>query len=332
MPAVEARRAAVLGEFGGLGLPLSGHLWQPEGNWGYRNFDDIKAYETRYGDLIKALYPLVDKGLAAAVYTQTSDCEVEVNGLMTYDRAIVKLDPARFANLDRGYLPPRFVADQTTFIRPSFLIELAVVRPGPTIRYTLDGSEPGPGSALYDKPIIITGETTVRTRAFWPDGTASPEESRTFKPVEPLAAATTAPASRGLAWDFYEGDFDRLPDFAALTPARTGTSARPDAAAAKTTQKFALRFRGYVRVPRTGVYVFYLASDDGSRMSVDGRALIDNDGNHGLSTEKGEIALAAGWHAVEILYFQRDGDMGLELSWRGPGIPKAPVPAYDFRH
>jgi hypothetical protein len=329
MPPTEAGRAAVLGEFGGLGLPLTGHLWQPEGNWGYRNFNDTTIYETRYADLIKNLYPLVDKGLAAAVYTQTSDCEVEVNGIMTYDRAVVKLDPARFANLNRGFLPPHFVTDQTTFAGPSFLVELAV-RSGPTIRYTLDGSEPGPESFLYDKPIEIIRETTVKAKAFWPDGVSSSVESRTFKRAVPAAAAAVAPAGRGLAWECFEGDFDKLPEFSALTPARTGSSARPDAAAAKAKQKFALRFRGFVRVPRDGVYVFYLASDDGSRMSVDGRALIDNDGNHGLSVEKGEIALAAGWHAVEIAYFQRDGDMGLELSWAGPGIPRSPVPAYDF--
>ncbi|RPI98103.1 MAG: hypothetical protein EHM31_12335, partial [Candidatus Aminicenantes bacterium] len=69
----------------------------------------------RYADLIEALYPLVDKGLAAAVYTQTSDCEIEVNGLMTYDREIIKLDPARFSTLNRGFLPPQFLADQTLF-------------------------------------------------------------------------------------------------------------------------------------------------------------------------------------------------------------------------
>jgi hypothetical protein len=329
MPPVEDRRAAVLGEFGGLGLPLTGHLWQAEGNWGYRNFDDTGVYEARYAELIKAIYPLVDKGLAAAVYTQTSDCEVEVNGLVTYDREVVKLDPARFANLNRGFLPPQFVADQTMFVGPFFLVELAV-RPGPTIRYTRDGSEPGPESALYDKPIEITGETTVKARAYWPDGVSSLVESRTFKRAEPLAAVPAAPAARGLAWEYFEGDFDKLPEFSALTSSRTGSSARPDAAAAKTKAKFALRFRGFVRAPRTGVYVFYLASDDGSRLSVDGQALIDNDGNHGLSLEKSEIALAAGWHAVEIVYFQRDGDMGLDLSWSGPGIPKSRVPAYDL--
>jgi hypothetical protein len=329
MPPLEPRRAAVLGEFGGLGLPITGHLWQPEGNWGYRNFNDTAAFEARYAELIKALYPLVDKGLAAAVYTQTSDCEIEVNGLLTYDREVLKLDPARFANLNRGFLPPRFVSDQSTFAGPSFLIELSV-RPGPTVRYTLDGAEPGPESALYDKPIIVTGETTVKARAFWPDGTASPVEARTFRPVKPLPAVEAAPAAKGLAWELFEGDFDKLPDFPSLTPSRTGSSPRPAADAAKTGKKFALRFRGYVRAPRPGVYVFYLASDDGSRLSVDGQGIVDNDGNHGLSVEKGEIALAAGWHAIEIVYFQRDGDMGLELSWAGPGFPKSPVPAASF--
>jgi hypothetical protein len=105
MPPLEAGRAAVLGEFGGLGLPISGHLWQSEGNWGYRNLDDLKTFEERYAELIKNLAPLVDKGLAAAVYTQTTDCEIEVNGLMTYDRAVIKLDPARFAPFHRQHLP-----------------------------------------------------------------------------------------------------------------------------------------------------------------------------------------------------------------------------------
>ncbi len=329
MPPVEASRAAVLGEFGGLGLPLAGHLWKDEGNWGYRNFGDTKAYEARYLELLRNLYPLVDKGLAAAVYTQTSDCEVEVNGLMTYDRAVVKLDPARFSPVNRGFLPPQFVSDQTSFMGPWLQVELAV-RPGGTIRYTLDGSEPGPEAALYDKPIVITGETTVKARAFWPDGVASPVETRTFKLAEPLAASAASPADRGLAWDLYEGHFNTLPDFKTLTPAREGTSARPDAGAAKTKENFALRFRGFVRVPKSGVYLFYLSSAEGSRLRIGEKTVVDNDGSHSLTTEKGEIALAAGWHAIEILYFQGDSDMALDLAWSGPGFPKSPVPASMF--
>jgi hypothetical protein len=329
MPPVEEKRAAVLGEFGGLGLPLIGHLWQPEGNWGYRNFDDIRTYEARYAELIKNLYPLVDKGLAAAVYTQTSDCEVEVNGLMTYDREVVKLEPARFAPLNRGFLPPRFTTEQTLFVGPFFIVDLAV-RPGATIRYTTDGGEPLPSSELYQKPIVITGETAIKARAYWPDGTASLIESRTFKRAEPVPATAPGPSGRGLAYEYFEGKFDKLPDFAALQPVRTGTSAKPDLAAAGDKDAFALRFKGFIRVPERGVYIFYLASDDGSKLSVAGREIIANDGVHGLAEEKAEIALEAGWHTFELAYFQGTGDLGLELAWRGPRTGKTPIPAGAF--
>jgi hypothetical protein len=331
MPPVEEKRAAVLGEFGGLGLPLTGHLWQAEGNWGYRNFDDTRVYEARYAELIKNLYPLVDKGLAAAVYTQTSDCEVEVNGLMTYDREVVKLEPARFAALNRGYLPPRFVADQTQFVGSSFAVELAA-RQGATIRYTVDGSEPASNSALYERPFVIGGETTVNAHAFWPDGVSSLVESRTFKPVAPVAASATAPAKKGLACEYFEGRFEKLPDFSTLKAARTGVALRPDLAFASDKDEFALRFKGFIRVPSTGVYVFYLGSDDGSKLSVAGKEIIVNDGVHGMAEEKAEIALEAGWHVFELVYFQGLGGLGLELAWRGPETSRTLIRPEAFGH
>jgi beta-galactosidase/beta-glucuronidase len=100
-PAPEDRRAAVLGEFGGLGLPVSGHTWQQEKNWGYRSFTTPGELTAAYLALIDKLEPLVTNGLAAAVYTQTTDVEIEVNGLMTYDRNVVKMDLARVAEANR---------------------------------------------------------------------------------------------------------------------------------------------------------------------------------------------------------------------------------------
>ena len=107
-PKLEAKRAAVLGEFGGLGLPVRGHTWQGEKNWGYRSFTNSAALTTNYLGLIDKLHPLTGTpGLAAAVYTQTTDVEVEVNGLMTYDRALVKPDEKQVSAANRRvYLPP----------------------------------------------------------------------------------------------------------------------------------------------------------------------------------------------------------------------------------
>ena len=99
-------RASVLGEFGGLGLPVDGHLWWNKRNWGYRNFHDLKELQAAYDGLMDKLRPLISQGLAAAVYTQTTDVEGEVNGLMTYDRKLVKSDAEKLAALHRGLLEP----------------------------------------------------------------------------------------------------------------------------------------------------------------------------------------------------------------------------------
>lgn len=103
-PANEPNRAAVLGEFGGLGLPLSGHTWQAEENWGYRNYQNPEELTAAYLDLLSKLEVLIRSGLSAAVYTQTSDVEVEVNGLMTYDREVIKMDKEKVVAVNRSII------------------------------------------------------------------------------------------------------------------------------------------------------------------------------------------------------------------------------------
>ena len=91
--------ALVLGEYGGLGLPVTGHVWQEKDNWGYQSFKTADELFAKYSTFIDTLDQLIGKGLSAAVYTQTTDVEVEVNGLMTYDRKVIKNPPAKFKSL-----------------------------------------------------------------------------------------------------------------------------------------------------------------------------------------------------------------------------------------
>jgi beta-galactosidase/beta-glucuronidase len=81
----------VLGEFGGLGLPIEGHTWQDKNNWGYQSFTNKSELLSKYEEFIDRLPALITKGLSAAIYTQTTDVEIETNGLMTYDRKVVKM-------------------------------------------------------------------------------------------------------------------------------------------------------------------------------------------------------------------------------------------------
>ena len=100
MFAVNDRRVSFLGEFGGLGHPVEGHLWKVnpdgKGNWGYGGIEDTKTregLEKTYLGLMDKLENLAQRGLGGSVYTQTTDVEIEINGLMTYDRKVLKYDP-----------------------------------------------------------------------------------------------------------------------------------------------------------------------------------------------------------------------------------------------
>lgn len=88
----DARRVTVLGEYGGIGLPLEGHLWRTDNNWGYVKFKNASEVTTEYIKYAQKLKGLVKSGFSAAVYTQTTDVEGEVNGFMTYDRKVDKMD------------------------------------------------------------------------------------------------------------------------------------------------------------------------------------------------------------------------------------------------
>lgn len=99
-------RVSVLGEFGGLGYPITGHLWKENDNWGYRTYRSQAELDQNYLQLMQRLYPLIGEGLAAAVYTQTTDVEIEVNGLMSYDREIVKIKPEQFEKWHQRLVGP----------------------------------------------------------------------------------------------------------------------------------------------------------------------------------------------------------------------------------
>jgi len=97
----DGQRATVLGEFGGIGWAVKGHLWEPDRNWGYIQFNSAKEVTDEYVKYAEQLMNLIQHGFSAAVYTQTTDVEVEVNGLMTYDREVIKMDESRVKQINQ---------------------------------------------------------------------------------------------------------------------------------------------------------------------------------------------------------------------------------------
>jgi len=323
-PATEENRAIVLGEFGGLGLYVPDHVWQTE-NWGYEKMQDAGELLRKYENYYQELFRLRDEeGLSACVYTQTTDVETETNGLMTYDRNHVKMGLANVARAHSGKIAPRLRSGILEFT-DTYAAELYCTSPGSDIRFTLDGTTPTKESAKYSDPINISTPTLIKAKSFWEDGDTSRTASFDIRKAIPSPAANISASKPGIKVSFYKGNWDKLPDFNILSPVRTGIVPKIDLSFAKTDQFFGLVFEGYLDVPSTGVYQIFLSSDDGARINLDNKLLIDYDGIHGAGEKSASAALEKGLHPFTLVYFQRQGGLGLRVFWESQGVEKQEV-------
>jgi len=154
-------------------------------------------------------------------------------------------------------------------------------------------------------------------------------ESGHYEPMDALKGVQPKP---GLRCEYYEVTLEKLPDFASLTPAAVSVTDRISLAPALREEGFALRFIGQIHAPRDGVYAFTLRSNDGSRLLIHDKVVVDNDGLHKTESRVGFVALRAGWHPITVEYFESGGAEDLGLNWLGPDIQDQPVPAEALGH
>ncbi len=149
----------------------------------------------------------------------------------------------------------------------------------------------------------------------------------------PLRPADSAEGLKpGLAYRYYEGDWERLPDFASLTPAKTGETTGFIVKLKQRDDDFALVFEGFIDVPHDGPYRFFTHSDDGSQLMIGDTLVVDNDGQHTAQERSGDIALAKGKHPIRVEFFDAEKDEVLEVRYAGPTVKKTKLPASALFH
>ncbi|HEX8428735.1 PA14 domain-containing protein [Hymenobacter sp.] len=134
-------------------------------------------------------------------------------------------------------------------------------------------------------------------------------------------------AASGLDYFYYEGAWSSVPNFSALTPAKTGNIGTYSLSPRNRSDYFAFRYTGYIDVPTDGTYTFYTTSDDGSVLTIGGAVVVNNDGLHGQVERSGTIGLKAGKHAITVGFFEGGAGEVLSVSYAGPGINKQTIPA-----
>ena len=124
---------------------------------------------------------------------------------------------------------------------------------------------------------------------------------------------------------YYEGAYEKLPNFAKLKPNDTGTSSAFSLTAAKQRSNYAMTFEGVFKIEKEGQYKFWLASDDGSKLYIDGDMIVNNDGIHPVQLVTNSARLAKGIHKVKIEFFQAGGGDELEIDIDGSGLSRQPL-------
>ncbi len=197
-----------------------------------------------------------------------------------------------------------------------------------TLRYTLDGSLPTTSSPAYESPIRVSDSCLV-TFAYvsgqGKSGDVARVECRKFSP-----RASSEGLSPGLWAECFEGSWQTVPSFEGLTPANSGAATEIGVGFRTRDDNFALRFRGFVKIEREGVYTYSLGSDDGSALWIGGAKLIDNDGLHGHVEKSASIRLKPGLYPIDLAMFELGGAESLTLAWEGPGVERSPLPAANL--
>ena len=198
---------------------------------------------------------------------------------------------------------------------------------GAKVYYTTDGSEPTESSALYSKPLELNKTTTVKAKAFKSGSLPSMAMVTTVTQLVPKAAKDVNGLVNGIDYSVYQGRFNRVRRIESGTPIATGSSDNIGVDVTELKDFFALKFTGYYKAPKDGMYEFTTTSDDGSCLYIDDEMVVDNDGDHSSRLRRGRVALKAGLHEIKVLYYEGSVSEQLDVTVTVPSGKQQPIPA-----
>ncbi|WP_017730391.1 PKD domain-containing protein [Nafulsella turpanensis] len=144
--------------------------------------------------------------------------------------------------------------------------------------------------------------------------------------------------SAGLAFTYYENKESKnnawfqLPDFSRLKAAKSGVIANFSLEPREKDNHFGFVYEGWIQIEKAGYYTFYLNSDDGSKLFINDKLLINNDGWHASAEKAGSVQLEAGYYPIRLAYYEHEELEVLEVQWKGPGFDKQAIPASALYH
>lgn len=214
------------------------------------------------------------------------------------------------------------------YIDSSAAVSMQTMAPAAVTRYTTDGTWPTTNSKQYTAPFTIDTTTVVTATSFDTAGNAS-------QPVTAYYRITSSKNGPGVHVQYFTGfEWNHMPAFSLLAQRHEWNSYEFNLNReqllplfGKDTTTFGVIMQSYLQVDRPGSYTFYTRSDDGSKLYIDGKEVVNNDGDHGVIEKNSSIELTTGKHLVKVEYYNGSGGFWLDVMYKGPGVPKQIIPA-----
>ena len=226
-------------------------------------------------------------------------------------------------NITEPYVSTPVITPQnsTIMLGDKIVATIMCKNDGAIIRYTLDGSEPNNSSPIYNEPLEISNNAIVKAQAFLDDYNPSIQSKVIYEFVDPN--------QNGIIWNLYEGAFIKLPNFDELKSNMNGKVFQFGMDKIDVPENnFALQFDSFIQIDKDGEYLFYTSSNDGSKLYIDDKLVVDNDGEHGPKQLSGTIYLKKGSHSIRVEYFQSGGSKTLLVYYSSDEISYQPIPGY----
>ncbi|MEB0280107.1 MULTISPECIES: family 20 glycosylhydrolase [unclassified Mucilaginibacter] len=200
------------------------------------------------------------------------------------------------------------------------------------IRYTTDGSLPLVTSKALGERLIINSPQTIKVAAFTPIGSRGDIYTLNYKKQTYAPAEKAANTTMGLSATYYKAFFKQTSLISKAKADSTFTTNAIAVPSSVNAPSFAITYRGYIEIPTTGVYTFYLNCDDGGILKIAGRMVVDNDGNHSAIEKNGQVVLGKGLQPFALDFIEGGGGFALKLKYSFNGSAPAEVPASWFKH
>ncbi len=213
------------------------------------------------------------------------------------------------------------------------LINMTCSTPEAVIRYTADGTVPTEKSAAFTAPSTINEPRTLRARAFKPGLLASKEDSARVKIFQQMPSLSMfRQPDAGLTVQVVKTERYSAQTIPYGFVLKNGLAGAIELDSICLTEKCGMIWQGYLFIPQTAGYQFFLESDDGSQLILDNQLVVDNDGDHGMQEVSDYAFLQKGWHKIRLLYFNSGGAAGLRVSYGTIGGARMPLAAPNLAH